>query len=224
MTPLMNSDQARFNMVEQQIRTWEVLDQAVLDLLFQVKREDFVPAAYKDLAFMDIEIPLAHGQSMMYPKVEARIVQELAPQAHERVLDVGTGSGYLAALLANRARHVTTVEIHDDLADAARAKLARAGIGNVKVVVGDAAQCAAAAVGSDAFDVIVLGGSTPVLPPRFLELLAPGGRLFAVIGDEPVMVGCRFTRNANGSIVRNEIFDTVLKPLVHCLEPARFAF
>lgn len=220
----MNTDQARFNMVEQQIRTWEVLDPDVLDLLFKVKREDFVPAEYVGLAFADIEIPLAHGQSMMNPKVEARILQELAPQTHERVLDVGTGSGYLAALLASRSRHVTTVEYFADLADAARAKLARAGIGNVTVTQGDAAQAGAAAVGSDAYDVIVLGGSTPVLPQRFLELLAPGGRLFAVVGDEPVMVGCLYEKDKQGNVTQVEVFDTVLKPLVHCLEPARFAF
>lgn len=220
----MNTDQARFNMVEQQIRPWDVLDPEVLSLLFEVKREDFVPAAYQSLAFADIEIPLDHGQRMMTPKMEARILQEVAPRSTDRVLDVGTGSGYLAALLAKKSRHVTTVDCHASLADAARARLARAGIANVTVAQGDAAQAQAAVVGSDAYDVIVLGGSTPVLPPRFLELLEPGGRLFAVVGDAPVMVGCLYEKDKDGSLTRTEIFDTVLAPLENCLEPARFAF
>jgi protein-L-isoaspartate(D-aspartate) O-methyltransferase len=220
----MNTDQARFNMVEQQIRPWDVLDPEVLSLLFEVKREDFVPAAYQSLAFADIEIPLEHGQHMMTPKMEARILQEVAPKADDRVLDVGTGSGYLAALLAKKSRHVTTVDIHGALADAARARLARGGINNVTVTQGDGAQAQAGVIGSDAFDVIVLGGSIPVLPPRFLELLAPGGRLFAVIGDAPVMVGSLYEKDKSGALTRTEVFDTLLAPLVNCLEPARFAF
>lgn len=220
----MNTDQARFNMVEQQIRPWDVLDPEVLSLLFEVKREDFVPAAYQSLAFADIEIPLEHGQLMMTPKMEARIVQEVALRATDRVLDIGTGSGYLAALLASRSRHVTTVDIHGSLAEAARARLARAGVTNVTVAQGDAALAQAAIIGSDAYDVIVLGGSTPVLPPRFLELLAPGGRLFAVVGDAPVMVGCLYEKDKDGSLIRTEVFDTVLAPLVNALEPARFSF
>lgn len=220
----MNTDQARFNMVEQQIRPWDVLDPEVLSLLFEMKREDFVPAAFQSLAFADIEIPLDSGQHMMTPKMEARIVQEVSPKSSDRVLDVGTGSGYLAALLARKSRHVTTVDIHAPLAEAARARLARAGVTNVTVAQGDAAQAQAAVVGNDAYDVIVLGGSTPVLPPRFLELLAPGGRLFAVVGDAPVMVGCLYEKDRDGSLIRTEVFDTVLSPLVNCLEPARFAF
>ena len=138
--PKMITEQARFNMVEQQIRTWDVLDPAVLALLFEVKREAFVPAAYHSLAFADIEIPLDHGQHMMTPKMEARILQEVSPKPTDRVLDVGTGSGYLAALLAKQSRHVTTIDLHADLANAARGRLAREGINNVTVSHGDAAQ------------------------------------------------------------------------------------
>lgn len=224
MNAATHTEKARFNMVEQQIRPWDVLDPAVLELLFKVKREDFVPAAYQSLAFADIEIPLGHGQNMMTPKMEARIVQELELSGSERVLDVGTGSGYLAALLASKTRHVTTVELHADLLDAARARLARAGITNVTLTQGDAAQAQATAIGSDPFDVIVIGGSLPVLPPRFLDLLAPRGRLFAVLGDAPVMTGCLYEKDAGGTLTRTELFETVLTPLANCLEPARFHF
>jgi protein-L-isoaspartate(D-aspartate) O-methyltransferase len=224
MNAVMNTEKARFNMVEQQIRPWDVLDPQVLELLFKVKREDFVPAAYQTLAFADIEIPLGHGQNMMTPKMEARIVQELELSGSERVLDVGTGSGYLAALLASKSRHVTSVELHADLLDAARARLARAAITNVTLTQGDAAQAQAGVIGSDPFDVIVIGGSLPVLPQRFLELLAPRGRLFVVLGDEPVMTGCLYEKDAGGALTRTELFETVLTPLAHCLEPARFHF
>jgi protein-L-isoaspartate(D-aspartate) O-methyltransferase len=224
MNAALNTEKARFNMVEQQIRPWDVLDPLVLELLFKVKREDFVPAAYQTLAFADIEIPLGHGQSMMTPKMEARIVQELELTGSDRVLDIGTGSGYLAALLASKSRHVTSVELHADLLDAARARLARAGIANVTLVQGDAAQAQVGVIGSDPYDVIVLGGSLPVLPPRFLELLAPRGRLFVVLGDEPVMTGCLYEKDAGGALIRTELFETVLAPLAHCLEPARFHF
>ena len=154
----MNFEQARFNMIEQQIRTWEVLDPQVLDLLFQVKREQFVPAEHRALAFADLEIPLGHGEAMMQPKVEARIVQELAVQPHESVYEVGTGSGYLTALLASRGRHVTSVEIHGDFKARAEAALRGAAIANVTLVEGDGAR---APLAESAFDVIVLTGSTP---------------------------------------------------------------
>jgi len=180
----MNFEQARFNMIEQQIRTWEVLDPEVLDLLFQVKREDFVPAEHRELAFADLEIPLGHGEAMMQPKVEARIVQELGIRSHENVYEVGTGSGYLTALLAKRSRHVTTSEIHGDLHARAAQNLRRAAIANVTLLEGDSAR---APLAESAFDVIVLTGSTPILPQAFLERLTPGGRLFAVLGDPPVM-------------------------------------
>jgi len=217
----MNVEQARFNMVEQQIRTWEVLDQDVLDLLFRVKREDFAPAAHRDLAFADLEIPLGHGEAMMQPKVEARILQELALKPTENVYEVGTGSGYLTALLASRARHVTTVEIHPDLLERATANLRNAGIRNVTLLQGDGAQ---APLAESAFDVIVLGGSTPILPQAFLERLAPGGRLFTVLGDPPVMKAVLVRQPVAGSFQHVELFETMAKPLVNAPQPPRFRF
>jgi protein-L-isoaspartate(D-aspartate) O-methyltransferase len=217
----MNIEQARFNMVEQQIRTWEVLDPAVLELLFEVKRELFVPAQHASLAFADLEVPLGHGESMMQPKVEARILQELAIQPHETAYEVGTGSGYLTALLARRARHVTSAEIHPDLQARAAENLRRAGITNVTLVAGDSAR---APLAESAFDVIVLTGSTPVLPQAFLDRLTPGGRLFAVVGDPPVMKAMLVRQSAPGSFQQVEIFETLLKPLVNAAQPPRFRF
>jgi protein-L-isoaspartate(D-aspartate) O-methyltransferase len=217
----MNVEQARFNMVEQQIRPWDVLDPAVLGLLFEVKRELFVPAAHAGLAFADMEIPLGHGEAMMQPKVEARILQELAVRPEDTVYEVGTGSGYLAALLARRARHVTSAEIHADLQAAAAANLARAGISNVTLMPGDSAR---APMGEAAYDVIVLTGSTPELPQAFVDRLNPGGRLFAVVGDPPVMTAVILAREAGGAPRRTELFETLLKPLVHAQAPARFRF
>lgn len=217
----MNFEQARFNMVEQQIRPWEVLDPGVLELLFEVKREYFVPAAHAALAFADMEIPIGHGEAMMQPKVEARILQELAVRPEETVYEVGTGSGYLTALLARRARHVTSAEIHDDLRAGAAANLARAGTGNVTLLAGDSAR---APLGESAWDVIVLTGSTPQLPQAFLDRLNPGGRLFAVLGDAPVMKAVVVERGAGGGLRQTEIFETLLKPLVNAQAPARFRF
>ncbi len=217
----MNIEQARFNMIEQQIRTWEVLDPAVLDLLFEVKREDFVPPEHASLAFADLEVPLGHGEAMMQPKVEARIVQELAIEPHETVYEVGTGSGYLTALLASRARHVTSAEIHPQLRARAAGSLAAAGVSNVTLLEGDSAQRCLA---ESAFDVIVLTGSTPILPQSFLDRLATGGRLFAVIGDRPVMKAVLVQQPARGSFQQVELFETLLKPLVNAAQPPRFRF
>jgi protein-L-isoaspartate(D-aspartate) O-methyltransferase len=217
----MNVEQARFNMIEQQIRTWEVLDPAVLDLLFQVKREDFVPPEHASLAFADLEIPLGHGEAMMQPKVEARILQELAVVPHETVYEVGTGSGYLTALLARRARHVTSVEIHADLSVRAAERLRAAAIANTTLLEGDGAQRPLA---ESAFDVIVLTGSVPILPHAFLERLTPGGRLFAVVGDAPVMKAIVVRQVAAGSFQSVELFETLVKPLVNAPQPPRFRF
>ena len=217
----MNIEQARFNMIEQQIRTWEVLDPAVLDLLFEVKREDFVPAEHRSIAFADLEVPLGHGESMMQPKVEARILQELAVQPHEAVYEVGTGSGYLTALLAKRARHVTSAEVHGDLTAQAGRNLAGAGIGNVSLLQGDSARAPLSEV---PFDVIVLTGSTPVIAQAFLDRLKPGGRLFAVVGDLPVMKAVLVRQPVAGSFQHTELFETLVKPLVNAPEPARFRF
>jgi len=217
----MNIEQARFNMIEQQIRPWEVLDPEVLDLLFQLKREDFVPAESRDLAFADLEIPLGHGESMMQPKVEARILQELGIRPHENVYEVGTGSGYLTALMARRARHVTSAEIHGDMSRRAAATLARESIRNATLLEADSAR---APLGESVFDVIVLTGSTPILPQAFLDRLCPGGRLFAVVGDPPVMKAIVVRHHAAGSFQRVELFETMLKPLANAAQPPRFRF
>jgi protein-L-isoaspartate(D-aspartate) O-methyltransferase len=217
----MNIEQARFNMIEQQIRTWEVLDPQVLDLLFKVRREEFAPPEHRSLAFADLEIPLAHGERMMQPKVEARILQELELKPSENVYEVGTGSGYLTALLASQARHVTSAEIHADLQERAAATLRAAGIRNVTLLQGDSAR---APLAESAFDVIVLTGSTPVLPQAFLDRLAPGGRLFAVVGDAPVMKAVLVRQPVAGAFQHTEFFETLVKPLVNAAQPARFRF
>jgi protein-L-isoaspartate(D-aspartate) O-methyltransferase len=217
----MNFDQARFNMIEQQIRTWEVLDPAVLGLLHEVRREDFVPPEHKALAFADLEVPLGHGESMMQPKVEARILQELQLQPQETVYEVGTGSGYLAALLARRSRHVTSAEIHPDLRARAGANLAAAGVANVTLLEGDSAQRPLA---ESAYDAIVITGSMPVLPRAFLDRLAPGGRQIVVLGDPPVMKATLVHQPAPGSYQHVELFETLLKPLVNAPQPSRFRF
>jgi protein-L-isoaspartate(D-aspartate) O-methyltransferase len=217
----MNVEQARFNMIEQQIRTWEVLDTGVLELLSRVKREQFVPAEHRELAFADLEIPIGRGEAMMQPKVEARIIQELAVKPHETVYEVGTGSGYLTALLAANAKHVTSAEIHEEFTERARDRLSAAGIGNVSLVVGDSAR---APLAESAFDVIVLTGSTPVLPQAFLDRLTPTGRLFAIVGDRPVMKAVVVRQPEAGAFRRTEIFETIVKPLVNAAEPPRFRF
>ena len=217
----MNIEQARFNMVEQQIRPWEVLDSAILDLLLEVKRERFVPAEHRDLAFADLEIPIGHGEAMMQPKVEARLLQELGVRPHETVYEVGTGSGYLTALLAKLGRHVTSAEIHEDLHAAAAAKLRDAGIGNVTLLAGDSAR---APLADSAFDVIVLTGSVPLVPQSFLDRLNPGGRLFAVVGDEPVMEALVVRQPERGAFQQVKLFETMLKPLANAAQPTRFRF
>jgi protein-L-isoaspartate(D-aspartate) O-methyltransferase len=217
----MNFEQARFNMVEQQIRTWEVLDQAVLDLLYAVPREGFVPPAYRRLAFADMEIPIGEGERMMAPKLEARIVQEVSPRKTERVLEVGTGSGYLTALLARRAAQVHSVEIRPALAAFGRGNLERHGADNVTLETGDAARGWPLRA---PYDVIVLTGSTPVLPKSLLEQLLPGGRLFAVVGEAPVMAARLVVCSAPGAFRSVELFDTLLAPLVNAQPPPRFIF
>jgi protein-L-isoaspartate(D-aspartate) O-methyltransferase len=221
----MNLEQARFNMIEQQIRTWEVLDQDVLDLLYAMRREDFVPPAHRALAFSDLDVPLrpdaGPGEHMLQPKLEARILQELAPRKHETVLEVGTGSGYFAALLSARAQRVHTVEIDPALKAFGEDNLRRAGVANVQVELGDAAQGWSAHA---PYDVIALTGSTPVLPPSLLEQLKPGGRLFAVVGDAPVMAARLVRCVERGSFQTIDLFETCLAPLKNALQPRRFRF
>ena len=217
----MNVEQARFNMVEQQIRTWEVLDQDVLDLLYAVPREEFVPPQHRALAFSDLQIPLGESQRMWEPKLEARVVQELVVHKTDRVLEVGTGSGYLTALLARRAAQVVSVEINPRLAEFGRRNLERQGVDNVLLEVGDAARGWASHA---PYQVIVLTGSTPLLPRAFLEQLDVGGRLFAVVGEPPIMSARLVVCSAPGAYSSTDLFETVLAPLMNAERPPRFRF
>ena len=231
----MNYEQARFNMIEQQIRPWEVLDNQVLSLLGVVKREDFVPLAHRALAFVDMEIPLTAAlqqhpdQCMLAPKVEARILQDLAVQKYEKVLEIGTGSGYMAALLAHRSQQVITLEIDPELAERARDNLQKAGIYNAEVRTGDgAANLTQAVSGNDPlrgpFDVIALSGSVAEVPPALLNLLKVGGRLSAVVGFEPVMRATLITRVADNAWRTTQAWDTLAARLMHFPEPSTFSF
>ena len=217
----MNLEQARTNMVEQQIRTWEVLDQDVLDLLYLVPREDFVPQKHRALAFSDMEIPIGEGQRMWQPKMEARVLQELNIRKTDRVLEVGTGSGYLSALMSHRAAHVFSVEISPALAQFGRANLERHGADNVTLEIGDAAR---GWPRHAPYDVIVLTGSTPLLPRAFPETLSPGGRLFAVVGEQPVMTARLVVATTPGTWRSTDLFETVIAPLVNAEHPSRFKF
>ncbi|GIK85801.1 MAG: protein-L-isoaspartate O-methyltransferase [Betaproteobacteria bacterium] len=213
-------ERARFNMVEQQIRTWDVLDPAVLDLLFTVKREEFVPPAYRTLAFADLEIPLGGGQRMWSPKMEARVLQELAIAPGETVLEIGTGSGYFTALLAARGALVTSVEIDAGRATPARSKLARHGFSRARVETGDGAR----GWGRETYDVVVLTGSTPLLPEGLVAQVKPGGRMFAVVGEAPVMKARLLRAAPEGALVPVDLFETVIPALVNALLPERFVF
>jgi protein-L-isoaspartate(D-aspartate) O-methyltransferase len=217
----MNIEQARFNMIEQQIRPWNVLDQDVLDLLHVVKREQFVPPAYQALAFADVEIPLPAGESMLSPKIEARILQEVMLRKHEDVLLVGVGSGYLAALLAYKGRQVTAVEIAPALKELAEKNLAAAGVSNVTVELGNAAEGWAARA---PYDVIVVSGSLPVLPDAFLKQLKVGGRIAVVVGEPPAMACNIITRVSDAAYDTVTVFETNLKPLAGAPVPSHFAF
>jgi protein-L-isoaspartate(D-aspartate) O-methyltransferase len=217
----MNIEQARFNMVENQIRPWEVLDQQVLDLLYLVKREDFVPAAYRMLAFSDMEIPIGQGEHMWQPKMEARVLQELAIKPTDQVLEIGTGSGYFAALLARRAQHVHSVEIHPELKASGEANLRRAGVANVTVELGDGAS---GWTQHASCDVIVLTGSTPVLPQQFLQQMKAGARLFAVVGNPPVMAARLITCTGDGVYNSIDLFETSIAPLANAPAGERFSF
>jgi protein-L-isoaspartate(D-aspartate) O-methyltransferase len=217
----MTIEQARFNMIEQQIRPWDVLDQGVLSLLAVIKREDFVPAAHRAMAFFDTDVPLGQGQFMLSPKVEARLLQELDVRRHERVLEVGAGSGYMAALLAHKARQVVTLEIDPVLAALASANLRRAAVSNVSVVEADGAKALPSA---GPFDVIVLSGSVAEVPATLLNELSVGGRLVAVVGQQPVMRATLFTCVAKGEYRSTVLFDTVAPRLSGFGEPSRFAF
>ncbi len=228
MNAPIDLEHARFNMIEQQIRPWDVLDTSVLALLSVVRREDFVPLAHKALAFVDMQIPLRSGpqaaqlgQAMLEPRVEARLLQDLHVAPGDKVLEVGTGSGYMAALLANRAQRVITLEIDPELARTARANLQRAGITNVEVRETDGAKGLPAEA---PFDVIVLSGSVAEVPQALLSQLKVGGRLFAIVGFEPVMRATLVTRTGDASFTTTQPWDTVAPRLAHFAEPSRFHF
>ncbi len=219
----MDMEQARFNMVEQQIRPWDVLDQDVLDLLRQVRREDFVPGQYRELAFSDMEIPLGHGEVMLSPKVEAKILQEVGVKAMDQVLEVGTGSGYMTALLAGMANqgYVRSVEIIPEFSSRAAATLRKQGIENISLEMGDAAR---GWKRGGPYDVIVLTGSVPVLPEAFQGALKVGGRLFAMVGEAPVMEAQLITCVAEGVYRTANLFETCIPPLKNVMQPQRFVF
>jgi protein-L-isoaspartate(D-aspartate) O-methyltransferase len=229
MTAPIDIERARFNMIEQQIRPWDVLDLDVLGVLEQIKRENFVPLAHKALAFVDMEIPLLPnteealraGHCMLAPKVEARLFQDVAPKAHEKVLEVGAGSGYMAALLGSRAQRVITLEIQPELARLARENLQKAGISNVEVREADGAKGLAA---EGPFDAIVLSGSVADVPQALLAQLKVGGRLAAIVGNEPIMRATFITRTGEGSWETKQPWDTVAPRLAHFPEPTRFHF
>lgn len=215
----MNFEQARFNMIEQQIRPWDVLDQQVLDLLFVVKREDFTPPAYRSLAFADMEIPLGSGQVMLAPKIEAKLLQEIGLKKTDKVLEIGTGSGYMAALLAARADHVVSVECRPELAEMAKANLQRAGVHNVTVETG----CGAKGWSQRGpFDAIIVSGAVPQVPEELLKQLRVGGRLAVIVGQAPVMEAQLITCTAEGVYNTVNLFETVA-PLLDGV-PAKTAF
>ena len=224
----MNTEIARFNMIEQQIRPWEVLDPAVLSLLSTVRREDFVPPAMRALAFVDTQVPLLagdpNGPCMLEPKVEARLLQELQVQRHEKVLEIGTGSGFMAALLAHRAQGVWTLECRAALARGAREALLHAGAANVTVLEVSAEEGARGLPDEAPFDVILLSGSVAEVPRALLAQLKIGGRLAAVIGDEPIMRARLYTRAGEAAWSEADLFDTVAPRLEGFVEPSRFHF
>ena len=221
----MNTERARFNMIQQQIRPWEVLDPEVLSLLAIVKREDFAPAAHKDLAFADVEIPLKAdakpSQTMLAPRVEARMLQALGIRNTDKVLEIGAGSGFMAALLAAKAEFVYTVEIDPELVEMARKNLAQAGVANVSVDLGDAAQGWPLYT---PYDVIVVSGSLPVLPDALLRQLKIGGRLIAVVGEAPVMEMQLVTRTEEDAFNTVVVLETLVAPLENTARRDKFVF
>ena len=218
---LQNVEQARYHMIEQQIRPWNVFDPAVLDLLASVKREDFVPLAQKSLAFVDMAIALPGGQSMLPPRVQARLLQDAAVQATDKVLEIGTGSGYMTALLAHLAQRVISLEINPEIAAMARANLQRAGIHNVEVRQADGSKGTPAEA---PFDVIVLGGSVAEVPQSLLNLLKVGGRLVAIVGEEPIMHAQLITRTSETNFTSVDKWDDNAPRLLNFPQPSAFKF
>jgi protein-L-isoaspartate(D-aspartate) O-methyltransferase len=218
----MDLKQTRFNMIEQQIRPWGVLDDSVLELLYKMQREEFVPATYRSYAFVDMEIPLEHGQVMLTPKMEARIMQELQVKKTDKILEVGSGSGYQTALLAEKGAHVYSVEIVPELKVTAEKNLRAHDISNVTLEQGDAAQ---GWEKHGPYDIIVLTASTPVLPEAFKKSLSPGGRLFAIVGEEPAMEAMLVTCAPPGGVYNTtQLFETCTAPLINAQQQAQFVF
>ncbi len=216
----MQTETARRQMVEQQVRAWEVLDDRVLGVIAQVRRELFVPSAWRSVAFADVEIPLARGQSMLAPKVDGRILQALNVAQGEQVLDVGTGSGYLAACLARLAGSVRSIEIHEDFTARARENVRASGISGITLETLDALTLEE----RDRYDAIAVTGSLPVYDPRFERALKIGGRLFVVVGQAPVMQALLVRRVSDSEWVRESLFETVIAPLVNAPRPSPFTF
>jgi protein-L-isoaspartate(D-aspartate) O-methyltransferase len=221
MSVELNFEQARYNMIEQQIRTWEVLDQRVLDTVAATRREDFVPAEFRRLAFADTQVPIGHGEVMMAPKVEARMVQSLQLQPGDTALEIGTGSGYVTALLARLTSWTTSVELYADLSAAAQGRLDAAGITNVTLAVGDAMHGWRAPA---QYDAVAVTGSVPVMTAAFKDYVKIGGRLFVVVGEAPVMEAVLLTRTGPETWATESLFETVLPPLVGAVKPRKFAF
>ena len=216
----MNLEQARFNMIEQQIRPWEVLDQHVLDLLMDVPREDFVPEAYRNLAFADIAIPLEHDQAMLPPKIEARLLQAVDVKSDDDILEIGTGSGYLAALLGRLGGHVTSLDIHEDLQKSAAEKLAEHGITNVSMECRDAINVKPT---TGQYDVIVFTGSMPILVEDYKLALKNGGRMFVFLGEAPIMEAELITRINDNEWAHEDLFETEVMQLENCPQPDHFS-
>ena len=207
-------------MIDQQVRAWTVLDPGVLDVLSAIPREEFVPEAYESMAFADTEIPLGHGEFMMTPTVEGRVLQALELRASDHVLEIGTGSGFLTACLAKLAGGVTSIDIHDDFVRDAGRKLAGAGIDNVELKTMDGTR----ELPGDGFDAIAVTGSIETFDPRFVDALRPGGRLFVVVGSPPVMDARVVRRTGDNDWQSESLFETSLGPLVHGTLPPQFVF
>lgn len=217
----MNFEQARFNMVEQQIRTWEVLDQDVLDLMMTIRREEFVPAAHRNLAFAEAEIPIGFGQVMLKPVIEGKVLQALQVKRSDLVLEIGAGSGYFAALLAARAEWVHTIDIEPGLVERASANLEHYGVENVSVLEGDGYEAWPA---SAPYDVIMVSGGIPTVPRSMLEQLKPGGRLFVFVGTAPVMKGRLITCIGDGRFSTEDLFETLVPMLRNPRQSTHFQF
>lgn len=217
----MNFERARFNMVEQQVRPWDVLDARVLAVLESVHREDFVPIRYRKLAFADLEIPLSQGQCMMRPKVEGRMLQAIALNVDETVLEVGTGSGFVTACLSRLARHVVSVDIHQDLLSEAEMRLADHGSDNIELFHGDVMRGWQPEL---AHDVVVVTGSVPSIPEIFRGWVNPGGRLFVITGESPAMQAIRLTRTGVSAWQEESLFETDLVRLENSEPVAGFEF